>query len=390
MKVVFVEFSPSGGLFQFTYQLGDGLARQGHDVELITGPRPELVSSRPGFAVKSVLPTWHAGSAKVDSLAWHRSRRGMRAAQHVGALVRVLLYVVVKRPDVFFWHALRFPIDCWAVVLASKFSPSVMAVVLHEPKPLSEQRGRRHDQYKSGRLTHSSLDAAMRRMDAVFVLSESVRDYVREKWNPPGIVEVIPHGDEAVFLPDGEVTKVEATPPDVLFFGTWTQYKGIDLLLAAFERVRKRVPEARLTMAGAVGNVDFDEVRRRAQEIGNVTLRPGYVPMPEVAQLMSAHRVIALPYERANQSGVALLGQTFGRAAVATRVGDIPEVVIHGRTGLIVEPGDEVAFADALTCLLESPEEAARMGAEAGRNVQSTGSWERIAETVSTSLKGME
>jgi glycosyltransferase involved in cell wall biosynthesis len=388
MRIVFIELTPSGGLFQFSYQLADHLAEQGQEVELLTGPHPELVSSRPGFVVKSVLPTWHNGPQRVHSLAWHRARRGVRGVRHIAALARVLLYIVARRPDVVFWHPLRFSIDSWCVLAASRLTSSAMTTVLHEPRPLSEQPGRQ-GLYRAGPLLHGSLAAAVRRMDAIFVLSERVASYVRQSWNPPGVVEVIPHGDEGVFLTEGHVRRVETTPPDVLFFGTWTQHKGIDVLLTAFDRVRKRVPDARLTMAGALGNVDLDEIRLRARQVGNVSVLPGYVPMSSVAELMGAHRLVVLPYVRANQSGVAHLAQTFGRPVVATRVGDIPEVVVNDQTGLLVEPGDAEALADALIRLLESPQEAARMGGEAARSVGSSGSWRGIADIVSATLKGI-
>ena len=55
--IVLVEMSPSGGLFQFAFELGSALAARGERVELWTGPRPELRSTQPAFVVRSVLPT---------------------------------------------------------------------------------------------------------------------------------------------------------------------------------------------------------------------------------------------------------------------------------------------------------------------------------------------
>ena len=57
--VAMVEFPPSGGLFQFSVQLGEALARRGHRVDVITGPRPELRSREAACRVRGVLPTWH-------------------------------------------------------------------------------------------------------------------------------------------------------------------------------------------------------------------------------------------------------------------------------------------------------------------------------------------
>jgi glycosyltransferase involved in cell wall biosynthesis len=388
MRILVVEFSPSGGLFQFSFQLADHLARQGHRVELLTGPRPELTSATPGFTVRSGLPTWHSGAPGVDRPLWHRVRRVFRGARHVLALAILAGHILRRRPDVVLWQPLRFPVDSWCMILVSKVSTSVMGTVLHEPRPLREQPGG-EGLYRSGPILDRSFHAAMRRMDVTFVLSEQVRDYVQETWRPRGVVEVIPHGDERVLLPEGPVPPADRTPPAVLFFGTWTPHKGIDVLLEAFALVRRKVPGATLTLAGAVANVEVAPLRDRAREIGNVELRPGYVPVPQVAELLSSHRVVAVPYLRANQSGVVHLAQTFGRPTVATRVGDLPDVVLHEETGLLVEPGSAEQLGEALVRLLEDPVEAARMGAAAADNLKTTASWEGISSLVSRTLTGL-
>jgi glycosyltransferase involved in cell wall biosynthesis len=65
---------------------------------------------------------------------------------------------------------------------------------------------------------------------------------------------------------------------------------------------------------------------------------------------------------------------------VASRVGGIPEVVVDGETGLLVEPGDVTALAQALGRLLADPALAARMGQAGRRRVEAHFSWDRIAD----------
>ena len=55
-RVAMVEFPPSGGLFQFSVQLGEALARRGHRVDIVTGPRPELRSREADCRIHAVLP----------------------------------------------------------------------------------------------------------------------------------------------------------------------------------------------------------------------------------------------------------------------------------------------------------------------------------------------
>jgi glycosyltransferase involved in cell wall biosynthesis len=63
-------------------------------------------------------------------------------------------------------------------------------------------------------------------------------------------------------------------------------------------------------------------------------------------------------------------GMSLGKPAVVTSVGGIPEVVTHGETGLIVPPGDIDGLEGAILRLLDSPAEAARLGAGARRRYE--------------------
>ncbi len=74
---------------------------------------------------------------------------------------------------------------------------------------------------------------------------------------------------------------------------------------------------------------------------------------------MSRCSIVALPYISATQSGVVALAQAFDRPVIATRVGGLEEMVLHGRTGILVRPGDPVAFARALRGLaMDAPRRA--------------------------------
>jgi glycosyltransferase involved in cell wall biosynthesis len=381
-QIALVEFSPSGGLFQFGFQLGRGLASHGYAIDLVTGHDPELTSDAPGFRMLDILPSWHPGSASVESLLLRKSRRILRGVQHVRAWLRLLRYIDHERPDVVVWSTWRFPIDSWLVIATRRRHPDVvLGRMAHETLPLREQP-RSGSLYRTSRIVNRSLAAAYQRMDMIFVLGSQARESIVRTWKPRGEVAVIPHGDESIFAGE-DVPAADRTPPRVLFFGTWTRYKGIDLLLEAFQLVRNQVPSAELMVAGSVGaDVDFDAIRKKAAAIGGVDLRPGYVPMEQVATLMGGARVVAIPYLRASQSGVVHLAQTFGRPVVATAVGDIPEAVPDGVAGLVVPPADPVALAAALRRLLDGPDTALRMGEAGRRRLQAEGSWHDIAARV--------
>jgi glycosyltransferase involved in cell wall biosynthesis len=287
------------------------------------------------------------------------------------------------QPEVVLWSKWSFGVDALGVLVASWLFPrSLLGIIAHEPRVM---RKTDTNSYKSGPVLHRALLAAWRRMDVVFVLGEQTRTRVLENCKPRCPVIVIPHGDETALRRGRPVLPVAKTGPVVLFFGTWTAYKGINVLLDSFSEVRRSVPNARVVLAGRVAEVDR-LLWRRAEQLEGVRTRPGYVPIEEIPELFDEARVVVAPYLRASQSGVVHLAYTFGRPVVATTVGDIPAVVRHGETGLLVPRGDSSALAEALISLLTDPEYAERLGTAGSRWLTEQASWERVAQQVDAGL----
>jgi len=383
LEIAVVEFSPSGGLFHFALQMSEALAEAGHDVALITGADPELQPRVAGVRLVPVLPTWHPGA--TGSPLRRKARRVVRLVRYLEAWRRVAAYVRRERPDVVQCAELRFAVDGVMVAwLTGRRGGPVMADVVHEPRP-HDQRSRTGALHRQGPVLRRALGTAYRRLDAVFVLGERAAATMRATWPGVGRVTVIPHGDEGV-LAGASATPPpppDACPPRVLFFGTWTRYKGLDLLLDAFAEVRRRLPDAELVIAGAAAHdVDVDRLVARAAATGGVEVRAGYVPADAVAGLVGGSRVLVAPYLVASQSGVVHLAQTFSRPVVATDVGDLADAVRHRETGLLVPPGDAAALADALEAVLRDPTDATRMGRNGRRRLTDEGSWDRVAARV--------
>jgi glycosyltransferase involved in cell wall biosynthesis len=380
--VVLVEFSPSGGLFQYAVQLGESLAAQGRRVEVLTGPDPELAARHPNLRIRAVLPTWHPTNERWGPAA---ARRPVRALQLVSAWV-VLTWRLVRRPPrAVLFSNWRFSFEPLFVVWITRLlrGRSLVGIVAHEPLPRSDRRDTATP--KSGRLLEWAFGAAWRRMDVVFALGAHSAAVIRQRWAPPCEPVVIPHGDEYALRGGHPITPVTETAPVALFFGTWTRYKGLDVLLDAFERVRGALPGARLVLAGVVGtDLDPAAVLTRAAAIGGVDARPGYLDIAEVPAMVGSARLLVTPYVRASQSGVVHLAHTFGRPVISSAVGDIPEVVHHRVNGLLVPPSDAQRLAEAMIELLGDAELAARLGA-AGASELAT-AWHVAASRVGAAL----
>lgn len=378
LRVLLVEFNPSGGLFQFALQMGEALADRGHDVQLVTGRDPELPSRAVGLRLRAELPTWHPMDDGDVAPIVRRARRAGRLLRYAWAYVVLRRIVRRERPDVVQWSNWRFPIDGPLVRWVGTATRAAMIDLAHSPRPLNEQHSTGEVHKRLGRF-RGAQELAYRRMDDVLVLGEASRVDLLTTW--PGVqrVQVVPHGDEGVFR-QGDPGLPSGCGPTVLFFGNLAGYKGLDVLLPAFALVRQQLPSAQLIVAGAtVGDVDVPALRAQARAIGGVDLQVGYVPVQAVAPLFTRARVVVAPYRYANGSGVVSLAQTFGRPVVASDVGDLPAAVQHELTGLLVPVEDPHRLAAALLRVLQDDVLADRLGSAGESAIQERGSWRVVA-----------
>jgi glycosyltransferase involved in cell wall biosynthesis len=153
-------------------------------------------------------------------------------------------------------------------------------------------------------------------------------------------------------------------PGRLLFVGKLSAQKGLDRLLRAMAIMKNRPA---LTVVGA-GRVDDASVRELAHALG-LGGRIEWLPILPQAELAVQYRRAAIHVIPALDEGLgltaveALLSET---PVVAFESGGMPDVVLHGTTGLLVPPGDEARLAAALDELLGDDARRAAMG-RAGR-----------------------
>ena len=129
---------------------------------------------------------------------------------------------------------------------------------------------------------------------------------------------------------------LDASKRYLLFFGLIRDYKGLDILLEAFEKVAD--DGVRLLVAGEFYN-DKEQYRALLERLGNrVVLHDHFIPDAEVASYFSVADALVLPYRTATQSGVTQIAYNFSVPMVVTRVGGLPEIVADGKVGFVCEP----------------------------------------------------
>ena len=167
-------------------------------------------------------------------------------------------------------------------------------------------------------------------------------------------------------------------PPRLLCYGRHVFEKGFDLALKAFSILVGKYPDLRLVM-GSDGPARGD-LERQAAELGIAACVDfvGWVDAEKIPALLNLATIVLVPSRVLEGFGlVAMEAAMMGRPVIATRSGALPEVVIHGETGLIVEPEDSDAIARAVAHLLTNREITEAMGGQARRRAQSKFAWDR-------------
>jgi len=195
--------------------------------------------------------------------------------------------------------------------------------------------------------------------------SEAVRHHFLAEVAKP--VEVVLNG-----IPIRPSRPLLSFPPTVAFAGRLVREKGADVLVRAFARVVKELPDARLLLAG-----EGPERNHLKKLIANLNLSQsismlGHLPHPELERKFSTAWVQAVPSLWEEPFGiVAAESMMRGTTVVASNSGGLTEIVQDGQTGILVPPGDDVALAEALVSLLRNRDLAEQMG-RAGREVALT------------------
>ena len=239
---------------------------------------------------------------------------------------------------------------------------------------------------------------------AVIAVSSAMREDVLRAYPQvdPARVHVVHNGiDTADWTPTadpGRVRTLGVDPerPSVVFVGRITRQKGLPYFLRSCAALP---PEVQVVLcAGAPDTPEIAaEVEGLVQDLrahrDGVVWIAEMLPRRDVVALLSAATVFACPSVYEPLGIVNLEAMACETAVVATATGGIPEVVVHGETGLLV-PIEQVAdgtgtpldperyiadFASALTELVTDPDRAARMGRAGRARAIESFSWEAIA-----------
>ena len=271
----------------------------------------------------------------------------------------------------------------WAVALPGRVP---LVVRLHSPARFV---AREHTGRRRGRLISLIEDLALRRADALVAVSRWVGERAPVDYHLAGLrdrqIRVIYNGvDVNRFSPRSWDERI---PGRVVFAGTLKEQKGIVGLLKAFKQVAAKSPKAELIAAGRDtiqdGSSYFEAAVREAaldDEVVRRTRRLGAVPRESLPDLYASAAVCAFPSLGESFGLVAVEAMAVGRPVIYSRDTAGSEIIEDGVTGLLVDPRDAHALADAVLRILHDDDFAASLAMRGSKVVRERFSAERCAE----------
>lgn len=168
----------------------------------------------------------------------------------------------------------------------------------------------------------------------------------------------------------------------LLFFGFVREYKGLKYLLKAMPMIKAKLPNCRLMVVGSFGEDKQDYLTLIEQlEIYDVVfLKDDYTPDNEIEKYFAATDLVVLPYIDATQSGIVQISFGFEKPVVVTNVGGLPDVVMDGISGYVIEPRSLSAIASVITDFFSFDRKTLFL--EGVRSQARRFDWSRIADKI--------
>jgi glycosyltransferase involved in cell wall biosynthesis len=248
---------------------------------------------------------------------------------------------------------------------------------LHDPDYLTAEARRYYNE---------QIGWAVREADAVIVDSEATRRDLKTLLDVPPEQVTVAHlaaGDRFRVLPEHEVADCLARyglePGYLLFVGVWEPRKNLPGLLEALALLKDRDPSVTLVIAGRPGWL-YDEIFDTIEALG-LAAQVRFIERPPVEDLVGLYngaRMLVMPSFYEGFGLPALEAMQCGTPPVVSDRASLPEVV--GDAGLLVDPDDPAAIAEACRCLLHDAARYERLRA-AGLARAARFTWRRTAET---------
>lgn len=236
--------------------------------------------------------------------------------------------------------------------------------------------------------------------DHLFVVSSHLQAYAQRLGVPPEQITVLPNG---VTMDKFHTARPQSVRQKhdlgnrltIGFVGSLKPWHGTETLVSAFDNISGEEQESRLLLVGDGPQRPFLTAQATTAGINDRVIFTGKVPHAEVPDYAAAMDIAVAPYIPNDNFYFSPMKvfeyMAAGTAVVAAAIGQVKEVVRHGETGLLYEPGNIAELTKCLQYLINNEAARHELG-QAGRAwVQQNQTWQQNAATVLdtvTQIKG--
>jgi glycosyltransferase involved in cell wall biosynthesis len=309
-------------------------------------------------------------------------RRVLKLAESLVNLTALTLRFLFSPPDVVHVQFLpmltsRVPLDVWFVEFC-RWRGAKIVLTVHDLLP--------HDTGEAHKAAFAKLYAGVH---AMICHSDSIRARLGAEFSIPAEkVSVIPHGPFFYDLAPGDSGDVlrdfELDPAQllVLWQGIIFPYKGIDLLLRAWQQVEAKCGNACLVIAGTGAPDLLEQIRGQVAELGlkRVKLHFRFISTEELVALYRAADVVVYPYRAITTSGALATGLALGKTIVASDLPVFRELLTNRENALLVPPLDTDGLGGALVELAQDAALRERLAEQVRAMNFGDASWLSIAD----------
>lgn len=365
LGVLFISSAEHPGADTFVNMLVmRGLDRARFDVHLACPP--PLPASAPDPYARWITSDLHVTRGRFGPSLSAGASRGTRARQAAGGVKTLIgLAAYIRRHRIAIVHATDRPRDAAACRLLCLMTGARSVIHVH---------------VKYDNWVGSPVRWGLRHADAVIGVSRFVADTLLRGGYAPERTHAVLNAIEVERWRGGSSGApvraefgIPADAPLILCAARLFHWKGQGELVRAIPALRREFPAVRLMIVGgdyqlSPGQSYLEDLKTLVRDLAveEHVIFTGH--RTDMADLMAACDVFALPSFEEPFGLVFVEAMASKKPVIALHTGGVPEVVEHGRSGLLSPPGDRDALAGNIATLLRDPGLRARMG-EYGRSV---------------------
>ena len=316
MKLLISYLGKKGGGNLYSYEMSKALIKKGHIVDLILSSQIENIDKWKQLEANNIT-CFKTYNNFLEFLI--RTPLFAFKAVYLRFKNKNTVYDVVYTPMIQPWSLFS--------ILMHKYKQNI--VTLHDPKPHSG----------TNKLLNFINKIFAKKADKIVILSETFKLFTALEYSKSiDKIKCIPHGAfdyKKVWSGKGSSLNFTKNNVNFLFFGRIAKYKGVEILLEAFERLSQDLDNVTLNIVGS-GDISF--LKNKIIKSNNIKLVNRWIKDEEVNSFFTGpNTVTVLPYIDATQSGVVPIAWHNKSLVIASNAGGLAEQIVDQKTGLLFE-----------------------------------------------------